>query len=552
MRILKSHPLLRLVNSYIIDASEPSNISYLWNFGSLLAVCLIVQIITGVTLAMHYNPNVLEAFNSVEHIMRDVSNGWLIRYLHSNTASAFFFLVSIACYCFYLCVYNHCNSITFIFYNFYLMFYNGFSLLKDCGSVDPYKNIKSSSTFIDNNKYSLSDEDFNEWFRGFVDAEGCFSIQNIDNRFKFIFSLCLHVAEVPLINKIFRRLGVGNIHIRSSTVNYTISNKEGLAKIFSILDKKSLNTTKYLNYITFRQAYDLYANRGSRFVEKELKGKILSLKDQMNKKRVNFDLPLSHSVNISRYWLLGFIEGDGFFSVNRSDYSVKFGIGQIYYEYHVMEEIKTFLLNLPGVYLVKRNNTNIVKLETYNQAKGRDYNSMMQLLINQRDFFTNVLTPFLDELTWLSKKAKDYEDWKLVLHILNQGKHFTDEGKELIELIYGNMNSRRTHLSEITELDVERENLKIRTLNLLSTPSNYEVQPDGRILVKSTGTYLKGRGNVGVDVFDADNGKQVYSFDSIKDCATFFNVHSRSINRRISNQNTVEFNDKKLVFKRKI
>ena len=121
MRILKSHPLLRLVNSYIIDASEPSNISYLWNFGSLLAVCLIVQIITGVTLAMHYNPNVLEAFNSVEHIMRDVSNGWLIRYLHSNTASAFFFLVSIACYCFYLCVYNHCNSITFIFYNFYYL-----------------------------------------------------------------------------------------------------------------------------------------------------------------------------------------------------------------------------------------------------------------------------------------------------------------------------------------------------------------------------------------------------------------------------------------------
>ena len=93
MRILKSHPLLKLVNSYIIDSSQPSNISYLWNFGSLLAFCLIIQIITGVTLAMHYNPSVLEAFNSVEHIMRDVNNGWLIRYLHSNTASAFFFLV---------------------------------------------------------------------------------------------------------------------------------------------------------------------------------------------------------------------------------------------------------------------------------------------------------------------------------------------------------------------------------------------------------------------------------------------------------------------------
>jgi len=93
MRILKSHPILRMVNSYLIDSPQPSNLSYLWNFGSLLAFCLVIQIITGVTLAMHYNPSILEAFNSVEHIMRDVNNGWLIRYLHSNTASAFFFLV---------------------------------------------------------------------------------------------------------------------------------------------------------------------------------------------------------------------------------------------------------------------------------------------------------------------------------------------------------------------------------------------------------------------------------------------------------------------------
>uniref|UniRef100_UPI0022FD7D38 cytochrome b n=1 Tax=Cladonia strepsilis TaxID=174076 RepID=UPI0022FD7D38 len=93
MRIFKSHPLLKLVNSYLIDSSQPSNLSFLWNFGSLLAFCLVIQIITGVTLAMHYNSNVLEAFDSVEHIMRDVNNGWLIRYLHSNTASAFFFTV---------------------------------------------------------------------------------------------------------------------------------------------------------------------------------------------------------------------------------------------------------------------------------------------------------------------------------------------------------------------------------------------------------------------------------------------------------------------------
>ncbi len=93
MRILKSQSLLKLINHYIVDASQPANISYLWNFGSLLAVCLIIQIISGVTLAMHYTPTIMEAFNTIEHIMRDVYNGWLIRYMHSNTASAFFFLV---------------------------------------------------------------------------------------------------------------------------------------------------------------------------------------------------------------------------------------------------------------------------------------------------------------------------------------------------------------------------------------------------------------------------------------------------------------------------
>ena len=93
MRILKSHVLLRLVNSYVVDSPEPANISYLWNFGSLLGVCLIIQILTGAFLAMHYTPNVDLAFNSVEHIMRDVNNGWLIRYTHANVASFFFIFV---------------------------------------------------------------------------------------------------------------------------------------------------------------------------------------------------------------------------------------------------------------------------------------------------------------------------------------------------------------------------------------------------------------------------------------------------------------------------
>ena len=93
MRNLKSQILLRLVNSYLVDSPEPANISYLWNFGSLLGLCLVLQILTGIFLAMHYQPHVDFAFNSVEHIMRDVNNGWAIRYTHANVASFFFIFV---------------------------------------------------------------------------------------------------------------------------------------------------------------------------------------------------------------------------------------------------------------------------------------------------------------------------------------------------------------------------------------------------------------------------------------------------------------------------
>jgi ubiquinol-cytochrome c reductase cytochrome b subunit len=93
MRLLKTHPILGLVNSYMVDSPQPASISYMWNFGSLLGACLVIQIITGITLAMHYTPNIDLAFVSVEHIMRDVHYGWLIRYLHANVASFFFIFV---------------------------------------------------------------------------------------------------------------------------------------------------------------------------------------------------------------------------------------------------------------------------------------------------------------------------------------------------------------------------------------------------------------------------------------------------------------------------
>uniref|UniRef100_A0A075W389 Cytochrome b n=2 Tax=Monodelphis americana TaxID=694061 RepID=A0A075W389_9META len=86
----KTHPLMKIINHSFIDLPAPSNISAWWNFGSLLGICLIIQILTGLFLAMHYTSDTLTAFSSVAHICRDVNYGWLIRNLHANGASMFF------------------------------------------------------------------------------------------------------------------------------------------------------------------------------------------------------------------------------------------------------------------------------------------------------------------------------------------------------------------------------------------------------------------------------------------------------------------------------
>nr|YP_010276175.1 cytochrome b [Ptecticus tenebrifer]UCU06680.1 cytochrome b [Ptecticus tenebrifer]UHY39289.1 cytochrome b [Ptecticus tenebrifer] len=91
-----SHPLFKIANNALVDLPAPINISAWWNFGSLLGLCLIVQIVTGLFLAMHYTADITMAFNSVTHICRDVNYGWLLRTLHANGASFFF-----------ICIYLH-------------------------------------------------------------------------------------------------------------------------------------------------------------------------------------------------------------------------------------------------------------------------------------------------------------------------------------------------------------------------------------------------------------------------------------------------------------
>lgn len=105
--IRKTHPILKVINNALVDLPAPSNLSIWWNFGSLLGLCLGIQIVTGLFLAIHYTPHVDLAFSSVIHISRDVNYGWLLRALHANGASWFF-----------ICIYLHIGR--GIYYGSYL------------------------------------------------------------------------------------------------------------------------------------------------------------------------------------------------------------------------------------------------------------------------------------------------------------------------------------------------------------------------------------------------------------------------------------------------
>jgi ubiquinol-cytochrome c reductase cytochrome b subunit len=88
-------PIFSFAQEHLVDYPAPRNLNYWWNFGSLAGIFLVIQIMTGIVLAMHYTPHVDHAFNSVEHIMRDVNYGWLLRYMHANGGSFFFIAVYI-------------------------------------------------------------------------------------------------------------------------------------------------------------------------------------------------------------------------------------------------------------------------------------------------------------------------------------------------------------------------------------------------------------------------------------------------------------------------
>ena len=261
MTLRKSNAYLSLVNSYLIDSPQPSSLNYWWNFGSLLGLCLVIQIASGIFLAMHYSSHIELAFDSVEHIMRDVNAGWLIRYIHANGASFFF-----------ICLYLHIGKA--IYYGSYK---TPRQLVWSIGVIIFILTIATAFMgYLNNSPKSFNLYKTNNTPRTYIVSSGIYN-----NNYNIISKRYYHInphRDITSPKEIFNDMGIDikdywdnldNKDIRLD-LNNKVKNKCG---IYIIINKITHNC--YIGSASTNKLYSRFSNhllhlRGSKLVKRSL------------------------------------------------------------------------------------------------------------------------------------------------------------------------------------------------------------------------------------------------------------------------------------------
>lgn len=197
----------------------------------------------------------------------------------------------------------------------------------------------------------------------------------------------------------------------------------------------------------------------------------------MNNSRILTDKLASIEIKITPYWFLGFAEGESTFRVEKSSFQQTFAIALASVDKPVILAISQFLLGLiPNELNHLREKGDLVRIyegiQSLSSSSDEDSGKVfriVKLYFSKFDFISKVFSPFLENLTFLSKKELDYKDWLIVTQLKLKGLHKTDEGKEAIKFICGRMNSYRlsTNLNSNNTLTIQKQeemNQKIKTL----------------------------------------------------------------------------------------
>ena len=239
--------------------------------------------------------------------------------------------------------------------------------------------------------------------------------------FAFRFIIKIHKDDLNALYYIQNSLGgIGNVGAEEDLVHLKVTSLSEIKLIIEFFSNYPLNSSKHLDFLAFRRAYELYisSNQESR---NEVLQEISEIKGSMNSKRTKYEEPLTHKIHITDNWLLGFIEGDGSFSITKKDFILTFSISQKG-NLPLMEAIQSYLLNISsplksGTYLEKLKDETPIRNVIYLTKSKNRYASLSEatafnyvLIIKSKDFINNILIPYLDSLTFHSKKELDYLD----------------------------------------------------------------------------------------------------------------------------------------------
>jgi len=339
-----------------------------------------------------------------------------------------------------------------------------------------------------NEKGSI-DSNFLEWFVGFTDAEGCFLINRFLKKnklsissFAFMFKITLHKDDEKVLRFIKDRLRIGGVRLYKDECIFTITNQKEIAILISIFDKFNLNTSKYLDYLDFKEAFFFYFNRDPNLNPDSIKDTILEFKNKMNNNRIHFERPEKSKIVITKNWLLGFIEGDASFFLRRDNLTPVFSIENTAVQFPVMLKIKEFLevsLGFDKYSLYKLKNTCTIAITSL-KAKTINSKSTVRITIQQINVLNNYLIPFFENEELLTKKAKDFYDFKLICKVIYEGGHRIEKIKALILKLSNTMNNFRlsTYNGEIKHLTQEEFEI---LLNAEKNPTVIRLL-DGRVI----------------------------------------------------------------------
>ena len=372
------------------------------------------------------------------------------------------------------------------------------------------KNYSTIRNIDLNNEKGYLDSNFLQWFVGFTDAEGNFIINRLLKKdklttasFSFMFKIGLHKDDEKVLRYIKDKLGIGGVRLYKDECIFNVTDQKGIALLISIFDKYNLNTSKHLDYLDFKEAFHFYFNRDKNLIPEEVKDKILELKNKMNTNRVHFDRPENSEIVITKSWLLGFIEGDGSFFLRRDNLTPVFSIEITGVQLPVLVKIKEFLENsalgfdLYSLYRLKNSSTIAIATKKARSSNGK---SSVSLIIRNIYVLNNYFIPLFADMEFLTKKGKDFHDFKIICQIIYVGAHKKEEIKSLILKLSNTMNNFRLSTYKGAVKSLSQEEIE----KLLSATPTFEHLLDGRVIDSATKKALPQQNSCVYEIWEED------------------------------------------------